>query len=190
MSRTKSIAQREMLLRMRSAFRRHGYVGASMSTLAAETGIVKAALYHHFPAGKTGMAEAVLDDIKEWVGNHVLEPLANAGTPRLRINAMVAGLRELYAGGTEACLLGLFANGEALDNFQTRLASSLDKLISGIATALVAAGLDEPTARSRGERAVIVVQGALVVVRAMGDTKFFTQTMDTLADELLQGTGW
>jgi len=61
--------RRKILEASRRLFARYGYKGASISMIAAETGLTKAALYHHFPSkeaiyracSRTGMDELLFE---------------------------------------------------------------------------------------------------------------------------------
>jgi TetR/AcrR family transcriptional repressor of lmrAB and yxaGH operons len=61
--------------------------------------------------------------------------------------------------------------------------------IDASAEALTDAGLDEDTARARAQRAVMMIQGSLVLSRGMGTTKPFRDALAALADELLGAVG-
>lgn len=171
---------------MKQVFRASGYEGASLADLAANTGLAKAALYHYFPSGKEGMASAVLDDLRSWMVERVLQPLGRPGEPRAKLVAMTAALDELYAGGHEACLIGVFSVGEALANFQLRLQTAVHDLISAIAGVLRDAGHTPRVARDRAEDAVVRIQGALVVSRALHDSSVFIRLLRRLPDDLLE----
>ena len=60
MSRTSAIDDGELIARLSGVFRDVGYEGATLSALAAATGLQKASLYHRYPGGKQQMADEVL----------------------------------------------------------------------------------------------------------------------------------
>lgn len=185
MSRPATVSREEVLRRMRSVFRASGFDGASMSALAESTGLTRAALYHHFPEGKTHMAAAVLDDLRVWSLARILQPLAEPGQPRARLTAMTSALEELYGGGHEACLIGVFSVGDPLRQFGNQLRRAISELIGGIERVLVDAGLAPEIARERAEDAVIRIQGSLVVSRILRDTGPFERLLRQLPDQLL-----
>lgn len=186
MARKKGIDDQEVLMRMRQVFKNYGYDNASLTLLSKETGLAKAGLYHHFPNGKVSMAEAVLDDVGQWVRDNVLAVLNSEMPPRLRLQQMILALIELYEEDSKSCLIGLFSYGTALNHFQVRLANSLELLIKGITKTLIDAGIDKTTARNRSEQAVMLIQGALVVARVMNSNKIFLKTMNEVPDNLLK----
>jgi TetR/AcrR family transcriptional regulator, lmrAB and yxaGH operons repressor len=184
-SRQPSVPRAEVLRRMRRTFRESGFDGTTMATLSASTGLAKAALYHYFPGGKEEMGAAVLDDVGEWTVERVLAPLREAGPPRERVRAVADALDELYAGGGEACLVGLFSTGQALDAYRTRLRGSLEALVAALRDVAEEAGVPADVAAVRAEDVVVRIQGSLVVSRVLGDTGPFRRFLARLPDELL-----
>jgi Transcriptional regulator len=83
---TRDPNRREKIIEVaRRIFARHGYDGASISMIATEAGLTKAALYHHFKnkeaiyrvSSRTGMDELVtkVDNALKTVGKHPVERL-------------------------------------------------------------------------------------------------------------------
>ncbi len=73
---TAKITEDRLLEHLTRVFQKHGYEGASLSLIAAATGLGRASLYHRFPGGKADMALAVLDHADLWFATHVLDPLS------------------------------------------------------------------------------------------------------------------
>jgi AcrR family transcriptional regulator len=73
-------------------------LGASFDAVAAEVGVTKGALYHHF-GSKEGLVEAVY---KEAIGRHADRVVAASATGdgRARLLALVDASARLYASGT------------------------------------------------------------------------------------------
>ena len=71
---------------------------ASFDTVAADAGVTKGALYHHF-ASKRGLVEAVY---REAIQRHAARVVAasSSGTGRERLLGLVASSVELYSSGT------------------------------------------------------------------------------------------
>lgn len=185
MARPPTVSRPEVLHRMRKVFRAHGYDGATLTTLSETTGLARAALYHLYPEGKQQMAAAVLEEQKAWSLAHILAPLRQPGDPAGRLRAMTAALDELYRGGHEPCLIGLFSSGEPLRLFSSQLEAAVSDLIAAIRDVLLDAGIESLAAALRAEDAVVRIQGALVVSRALQDTGPFERTLAQLAGQLL-----
>lgn len=176
----------EVLDRLSSAFRESGYEGATLARLSEATGLQRASLYHYFPGGKEEMAAAVLGRANAWMEERALTPLTDPGTPRERLYAMIEALDAFYAGGRDACLLGLLALSPARDLFQLAVQSALTRWASAIADVLIEAGLPRSEAKERGEDAVIQIQGALIVARGLDSTAPFARTLKQLPEKLLR----
>ena len=179
------LSRDEAIDRLMLAIRRHGYDGASLAELSKATGLGKSSLYHHFPDGKDDMVRAVLGRLEEQLTATIFEPLAGAGTPRRRLEAMAETLDAFYRGGREACVLANLALGSTRKRFRKPLRRIFEAWIAAIAGLLTEAGLPETLARARAEDAVLRLEGALVLAAAFEDPTVFGRTLRQLPAELL-----
>lgn len=175
----------EAVQRLLKVFRQHGYEGATLSRISEATGLGRASLYHHFPNGKKEMAEAVLNYVNQWFKTTVLEPLYSEGLPVERIQAMNTSLSQFYNCGRDACLLAVFTLGDSNDLFRPQVEQALNAWIDGLTQVLTEAELDSEQARKRAEDAVMQIQGALVLTRALGDTTLFERVLQQLPVKLI-----
>ena len=87
-------------LLVENAFREihaHGYAGASLDSILANSGVSKGALYHHFRS-KADLLHAVIDDtIGPMVADRWLEPLRESDDP---IRALAESTRAIWAKAT------------------------------------------------------------------------------------------
>ncbi|MFK8184445.1 MAG: TetR/AcrR family transcriptional regulator [Phormidesmis sp.] len=169
-----------------SLFRQYGYDGATLSKISETTGLGKASLYHHFPGGKNDMVTSVLDHAESWLAENVLTVLASEALPEERLKKMCDRLSELYAGGTQPCLLAVMQAGTGRDMFHDNVKNSLEALINAIAAVLVEAGLSQALARQRGESAIITIQGAVMLSQALDDPNIFQRELAQLPSSLCQ----
>jgi AcrR family transcriptional regulator len=176
-----------LLGRLTEVFRSTGYEGASLARLSQETGLAKAALYHRFAGGKEEMARAVLIEVGRDMATAVLKHLDGGGEPRRKLTAMCEGLAAFYAGGRRSCLADLFSIEGTPQEVRAPLAAGLKAWIAAIARIVEEAGFDPAEAARRAEDAVVRVEGALVVSRALGDTSPFRRTVERLPNDLLAG---
>ena len=167
-----------------SLFRQYGYDGATLSKISEATGLGKASLYQHFPGGKTEMVESVLGYSESWLHENVLAILKSDGTPEERLQKMCDRINDLYAGGTQPCLLAILQAGTGRDIFHATVKNLLNAWIVGIATVMVEAGLDKSLAQQRGEEALISIQGALMVSQALDNPNIFQRALQKLPQEL------
>lgn len=176
---------RTLSLELARIFRRWGYDGASLSRLSQGTGLGRASLYHHFPGGKTEIAEAAYARISATFTAEVLAKLAGKGTPAERILQMTDAMDAFYEGGRAACFIDIFAIGGAAEVFSGQLCGAVDYWIAAIARTLEEAGQSAEIAQARAERAVIEIEGALVLARATGRREVFARVIEALPGRLL-----
>ena len=189
MSRPQRLPDEDLVAHLSGAFRRNGYEGTSLADLSTATGMVKAALYHRFPAGKAGMAEAVEAAAGRDFVRLVIAPLQAGGTPSERIAAMAAGLMAYYAEGRNACLVEIFSIEATPEPIRRRLRAGVQGWVAAMAAVLAEAGVAPDTATRRAEDAVIRIQGALVVSRALAERRHFIDAVAGLRDQLLPPGG-
>jgi AcrR family transcriptional regulator len=186
MARPQSVEDQELITRLSCVFRDVGYEGASLALLSEATGLKKASLYHRFPNGKQQMAEEVLASALAWYEANILAPLRSSASPAERVAAVVRQLDGFYAGGQQACLLNMLASPRAeLGPFSAAIKSAFEALISALSVVARDAGHDAKTARLRAERAVMLLQGSLVMSRGLGSSKPFKTFLVGLADDLI-----
>lgn len=170
-----------------SLFRHYGYDGATLSKISEATGLGKASLYHHFPGGKDEMVKSVLDYSETWLETNVLTPLASKGTARERLQKMCDCINALYGGGTQPCLLAALQAGTGRDVFHDQVRALLETWIGAIAAVLIESGVDEVTARQRGEDAIIAIQGSLVAAQGLDNPSLFERVIQALPQNLEKG---
>jgi AcrR family transcriptional regulator len=164
-------------------FRELGYEGASLGRITARTQISKGSLYHFFPGGKAEMAAAILDHVDAWFVDEVFEPL-ETGDPRVAIQTMWARTDAYFRSGRRVCLVGAFALDETRDRFASAIRAYFIRWIEALAGALRRAGVCDAKAAAAAEDAVLGIQGALVLARALGDDGLFPRSLERLAARL------
>jgi AcrR family transcriptional regulator len=186
MSRPRLVEEDDLLARLARVFSEVGYEGASLSLLAQATGLQKASLYHRFPGGKKQMADEVLATTGSWLEAHILAPLVGPGSPQDQLAIVIENLDGFYHGGARACLLNMLSSPRIEDGpFATAIRSTFEALIAAFAGLAAAAGASAKIARQRGERAVMLLQGALVLSRGTGSIAPFQAVLAALPAELL-----
>ncbi len=186
MGRKATIEEDELIARLGAVFRNVGYEGATLAILSEATGLKKASLYHRFPEGKEQMAREVLQSAGAWLERHILSALKGGGTPSEKIGHMVKKLDEFYSGGKQACLLNMLSSARIQEGpFTQLIKQTFDAWIGALSSVLIEAGHDKRTARHRSERAMILLQGSLVLSRGMGTPRPFQDFLKTLPGELL-----
>ncbi|TCU17088.1 TetR family transcriptional regulator [Rhizobium sullae] len=164
-------------------FRELGFEGATLSRITERTGIGKGSLYHFFPGGKEEMAAVVLADVDTWFEQFVYEPLRR-DDPAEAIAAMWKNVDVYFRSGGRICLVGAFALDETRERFAAVINSYFQRWIDALADALVRSGRPAGEARAVAEDAVLGIQGALVLSRALDDKGLFKRALDQMAKRL------
>lgn len=187
----KTVSERaDILPALGEVFREHGFEGASLAHITARTGLGKGSLYHFFPGGKAEMAQAVLAEIDGWFEAQVFAPLRAAGDggpeeAAAAVRDMLARVDAYFRSGRRVCLVGVFALGEVRDRFSGQVAGYFARWRDALAAALARTGLPDTVAQDRAEDAVLAIQGALVLGRALDDAAVFTRALARLDARLL-----
>lgn len=160
-------------------FRELGYEGASMSSITERTKLSKGSLYHFFPGGKEQMAAEIIAHIDTWFVTEMFKPLEE-DEPRAAIARMWETTDSYFRSGRRVCLIGAFALDETRDRFSTAIRSYFHRWIEALAAALTGAGLPGVEAQALAEEAVVGIQGALTLARALGDDAIFGRMLERL----------
>ena len=179
------MSKEQVIYQLIPVFRHYGYEGATVSRLSEATGLKKASLYHHFQGGKEQMAAAVLEYVANWLQENVFAPLKSDKEPRERIRAMSQGIDEFYHSGQNPCLLSVMSVGEADNLFHQQLEQGLKNWLDLLSKVVEETGVEPERARQRAEDALMLIQGALVLVRVTNDTKPFKRAIAKLPQILL-----
>lgn len=94
-------------------------------------------------------------------------------------------LLEFYEGGEQTCLFAILLSGSARDTFHTQVQRLFEAWIAAIAEVLIAEGMEANVAKQQAEKAVILVQGSLILSQGLNDVKFFKRIIGDLPKELL-----
>ncbi|MGO4712433.1 TetR/AcrR family transcriptional regulator [Bradyrhizobium sp. 2TAF24] len=180
------IAERaDVLPQLAEVFRAHGYEGATLALISEATGLGKGSLYNFFPGGKEQMAREVLAAVDGWFADRIYTPLRAAADPAAGIAAMFASVDDYFRSGQRVCLVGVVALGAARDLFADAVKGYFAGWIEALAAALRKLGHDKTVARQMAEQTVLAIQGALVLTRALDDTKVFTRALAAARARLL-----
>jgi len=180
----RSVSRGAILSRLAETFRGCGYEGASLARLSRAAGLQKASLYHHFPGGKAEMAEAVLDELATRFGELVFAPLGGAEPIEARVNAFLDILAGHYENGGEPGLFALFSMEPARERFAPRIAAFYGHWIASLSALFVETGEDGDEAVRRAVDAIALLEGSVVLSRALEDSGPFRRAMRQIRDSL------
>lgn len=179
------VSDSQLVERLTELFRRVGYDGASLGTIAAATGLQKSSLYHRFPGGKQQMAAEASAAVIDEFATSVLAPNGTDDPLDQRVAAIAVNLDRFYDGGARYCLLDMLSVGDPGADAVAHLAAAAAAWIEVFGSLAREAGADEATARDRAQDAVAAIEGALVVARVTGDRGAFRRAVDRLPERLL-----
>jgi len=189
-----SPAGKEILTeQIRETFVRRGYDGATLAHLARATGLSRASLYHHFPAGKPEMASTLtrhaIIELQTRAFNHLNtpEPLLN------RLIALINGFAQYTAQGSRPCLLAVFIHHDTASEETAELQLAITQQFRDWHTALTQAfmegNLKEKKAHQQAHELVTLLYGSLIAARMHDQSELFAQAMKRLKKQLKQRFG-
>jgi TetR/AcrR family transcriptional repressor of lmrAB and yxaGH operons len=170
---------------MAEVFREHGFEGASIALISQRTGLGKGSLYHFFPGGKEEMAAAVLSEIEAWFTTHIFAALQWDSDPHSAIDRMFQAVVEYFDSGRRVCLVGAFALATSRDRFAKQVRSYFRTWQEALTAALLRTGRDKQAADQLAEEVLAVIQGSLVLARALDDRAVFARGIVRLREELI-----
>jgi len=175
------VAERsDAIASLAEVFREHGYEGASLALIGKATGLGKGSLYHFFPNGKEEMVRAVLAEIEQWFEDSVYSPLRDGDDANEAIAAMLDETAAYFKSGRRVCLVGALAVANTRDLFAQAIRGYFVAWVDALQAALVRQGRDAEQARLLSEDAVLAIQGAIVLSRALDDPAVFQRAIDQL----------
>ena len=166
-------------------FRSVGYDGASMSGLAAATGLKKASLYHRFPGGKEEMAHAVLDYIAAWNQSKIVEVLLSSKPAAKRLNVVLDSINELYDGGRLACILRALSHGTAAELFRNEIATIFQTWVAAFTHLANDLGHKREISERLAESTIIRIQGSLILAQTMQQPGIFQSALNDIKTDFL-----
>ena len=170
---------------LREVFRRFGYEGATLTRISEQTGLGRASLYHHFPNGKDEMLQAVFEQTEGAFDEQILGRLRGRLPPRERLADVLGHLWEHYKGGSTTCFVALLALTSSEGDLGPGIQRIFRNWVDAFAQVIREAGVAPDEAALRAEDAVLRIQGALVLARALDDPAPFERVMRALRDTLL-----
>lgn len=165
-------------------FRARGYEGATLTHLAAATGLGKASLYHHFPGGKAEMADVLLREAIGALQHRAFSRLAGSEPPAERLQRFLDGYAAYLEGHDGVCLLAVLALGGARDDLGATIAGQLRDWQTHLTAVFEEAGhKPKRAARAAGEL-LNALYGAQVVARMTADPQHLKRSLKRLAKTL------
>ncbi|GEO87564.1 MULTISPECIES: TetR/AcrR family transcriptional regulator [Alphaproteobacteria] len=180
------VAERsDAIASLAEVFREHEYEGASLALIGKATGLGKGSPYHFFPNGKEVMVRAVLAEIEQWFEDYVYSPLRDGNDADAAIVTMLDETANYFRSGKRVCLVGALAVANTRDLFAQAIRGYFVAWVDALQSALIRQGRDAEQARLLSEDAVLAIQGAIVLSRALDDPAVFQRAINQLHRRLL-----
>jgi len=162
--------RREALLhQLGQVFRERGYEGATLTQLAAATGLGKASLYHHFPGGKAEMADVLVRNAIADAQRLAFARLEGPEAAAERLARFIAGYAEYLEHSGGVCLLGVLAIGSARRTHGDAIASQFRDWKAALARVFEEAGAKPKRAQRNAADLLDVLYGAQMAAALLDD---------------------
>lgn len=170
-----------------------GYSGTGLNAVIEHAGAPKGSVYFHFPDGKEGLGVAAVDLAATQFQALITESAASAGRPALAARAAIEALATIvsesdYRLGCPVSVVTLEMGAES-DRLRQACASAFESWIVPTSALLEAGGLDAEGARSLATVVVSMIEGAVIVSRAMRSTQPLIAAADAVTDLIDQRCG-
>ena len=181
--RPQKVEDRELLDKLFAVIRAKGYDGASISELAALTGLKKASLYHRFPGGKKDIIKAVLEDVAAWSQKHIVGVLES---PTLeadkKLETALSNIDKLYQNGEKTCIYRSLSLDNGMEHFQQELQDGLKTWLDAFTRYGEDIGLTQKAAKKKASEAIALMQGSLMVSKIMENKSIWKQTLKRMKE--------
>lgn len=170
-----------------------GYSGTGLNAVIEHAGAPKGSVYFHFPDGKEGLGGAAVDLAAAQFQALIGETAASAARPALAARAAIEALAAIvsesdYRLGCPVSVVTLEMGAES-DRLRQACASAFESWIAPTSALLEAGGLDAEGARSLATVVVSMIEGAVIVSRAMRSTQPLIAAADAVTDLIDQHCG-
>ncbi len=189
---TQSSATKELLYnQLREVFIQRGYDGATLTHLAAASGLSKASLYHHFPGGKPEMAMVLLryaiSDLQQQAFRH----LATNQSPSERLVGFVEGFSGYTDGGERDCLLAVLSHHltahEETAVHRAAIADQFKDWHAQVAAVYESAGMKPKRSAREAHDLLGSLYGALLNAKMHNQPKLFRAAVSRMVKALTAG---
>ncbi|MFS1286444.1 MULTISPECIES: TetR/AcrR family transcriptional regulator [Pseudomonas] len=174
--RPPKISRDELLQRCASTFKRLGYHGTTMDTLAAACGLTKASFYHHYP-NKESLLRDVLEQTHQVIAGSLFAVAFDEQlTPGQRLEKIGRKSMKLFQDGAIGCLMGVIAVDATYGKSELMqpIRAFLDDWAKALAQLFVAR-YEPEQALAMGRQLVADYEGAILLARIYGEPAYIEQ---------------
>lgn len=166
-------------------FRERGYSGTAFRDVIAHSGAPRGSIYHHFPEGKTQLAEEAVRYAGEFLNSGILAA-TESGDAASAVDAFVGWWRSVlikseFRAGCPIVAVTIESNDEA-PQLATAAAAAFGRWQDTLATGLENAGVPAERSPRLARLIVAAVEGATVLCRAHRDVAPLDDVVAELKD--------
>lgn len=169
---------KHIMEKLSELFREHGYHGTTLSFIQEASGLGKGSIYHHFANGKEDIARAVLNEIHSWFEENVYQPLEEVNAPLAGLDRMYTTTIQFFRNGNRVCVPGSFALHDARDHFPDEIEHYFKRWVEALSKFLRRHAVPEHESRELALETVTLIQGGLIMARALRDPRIFVKMLE------------
>ena len=164
--------RRTLIADLATVFQARGYEGATLTHLAAATGLSKASLYHHFPGGK---AEIVAVLVRDAVADlhQAFARLQGTDPPDVKLKRFVDAFADYVEAGRGHCLVAVLIQGSIAEQHGDLIAKQFEDWRDALATQFEALGSKPKRARREAGELLASLYGLLLTGKLLRDPDHF-----------------
>jgi len=167
-----------------------GYSGTGLNAVIEHAAAPRGSIYFHFPDGKEGLGIAAVElaatQFEALIAEAAVSTGSAAGAARTAIEALATIVGESdFRLGCPVSVVTL-EMGAGSERLRQACATAFESWIAPTAALLEANGLADAEARSLATVVVSMIEGAVIVSRAMRSTQPLTSAADVVAEIIEQ----
>lgn len=177
----------QLTAQLGQVFRERGYEGATLTQLAAATGLGKASLYHHFPGGKAEMLDVLVREAIALAETRAFARLEGPGPAQERLAAFIDGFADYLQESGGPCLLGVLALGssrQAIGDLAGQMSEQMTLWRQRLERSFEAAGCRPKRAARSAAEVLETLYGAQVLAELHDDPRHLRRACKRLQREL------
>lgn len=162
--------------------REHGVAGTALPDVIEHSGAPRGSIYHHFPDGRSELAEAATSYASEWIAGNLERALASGDVIAAQdafVDIWLEQLRESdFRAGCAVAAGALAGTGDS--RARRAAATGFRTWETLLRQALEHAGIQPEQAETLSLTSIASIEGALILSRAEGSTRPLERVGDQL----------
>ncbi|WP_458106979.1 TetR/AcrR family transcriptional regulator [Arthrobacter sp. R3-55] len=163
-----------------------GYSGTGLNAVIEHASAPKGSMYFHFPEGKEGLGVAAVELAAKQFETLIAEAAVSAGSAAGAARATIEALADIVSEsnfrlGCPVSVVTLEMGAES-ERLRRACAAAFEAWIAPTSALLEANGVGAAEARSLATVVVSMIEGAVIVSRAMQSTQPLVSAADVVAD--------